>query len=81
MAPFYDGPLGIDMLVTSERNIHPCVEINLRDTMGRVAIDIQQRIISEDATELEIGFLRRLTSGGIFSPMHLLSTLRDIESN
>ena len=60
VAPFYDGPLGIDMLVTSERNIHPCVEINLRDTMGRVAIDIQQRIISEDATELEIGFLRRL---------------------
>lgn len=81
VAPFYDGPLGIDMLVTSERNIHPCVEINLRDTMGRVAIDIQQRIISEDATELEIGFLRRLTSRGIFSPMHLLSTLRDIESN
>lgn len=35
----YDGPLGIDMLVTSEGHIHPCIEINLRQTMGSILID------------------------------------------
>ncbi|MGN0237909.1 MAG: hypothetical protein ACI4AK_07500 [Lepagella sp.] len=34
IAPYYDGPLGIDMLITEDGNIHPCVEINLRHTMG-----------------------------------------------
>lgn len=81
VAQYYEGPLGIDMLVTEDRNINPCVEINLRDTMGRVAIDIQQRIVSQDATEFEVKCLRHLTAGGIFSPMSIISTLRDIESN
>lgn len=81
VAPYYEGPLGIDMLVTDEHNINPCVEINLRDTMGRVAIDIHHRIIADDATEKEVNYLKQLTLGGIFSPMSLLSKLRDIESN
>lgn len=34
----YEGPLGIDMMVLEDRSIVPCVEINLRMTMGRVAI-------------------------------------------
>jgi len=42
----YRGPLGVDMMVvrtasldgTSRRSIHPCVEINLRMTMGYVAL-------------------------------------------
>ena len=34
IAPFYSGPLGIDMLVTGSGAVHPCVEINLRHTMG-----------------------------------------------
>lgn len=33
----YVGPLGVDMLITP-RGIHPCVEINLRRTMGHVAV-------------------------------------------
>lgn len=33
----YTGPLGVDMMLTSE-GIHPCIEVNLRNTMGRVAI-------------------------------------------
>lgn len=37
IAPDYDGPLGIDMLITDEGNIHPCVEINLRHTMGMLS--------------------------------------------
>lgn len=34
IAPQYDGPLGIDMLVTAGGAVNPCVEINLRHTMG-----------------------------------------------
>ena len=44
IAPFYSGRLGIDMIADSEGNIRPCIEINLRNTMGHIAIDIQNRI-------------------------------------
>ena len=33
----YSGPLGIDMMLTPQ-GVHPCIEVNLRLTMGRVAI-------------------------------------------
>jgi len=33
----YVGPLGIDMMIAEEK-LHPCVEINLRRTMGHVAL-------------------------------------------
>ena len=41
--PHYAGPLGIDMMVVSRHGqqgflLHPCVEINLRRTMGHVAL-------------------------------------------
>lgn len=39
IAPCYYGPLGIDMLVTVAGLIHPCIEINLRNTMGSILID------------------------------------------
>lgn len=39
IAPYYYGPLGIDCLVDASGKINPCVEINLRLTMGRVEID------------------------------------------
>ena len=35
----YVGPFGIDMMITKE-GLHPCVEINLRRTMGHVALSI-----------------------------------------
>lgn len=35
----YRGPFGIDMMVVGER-VHPCVEINLRRTMGHVALSL-----------------------------------------
>ena len=38
MAPWYEGPVGVDMLVTSDGNLHPCIEINWRMTMGMVAV-------------------------------------------
>lgn len=38
IAPYYSGPLGIDMLVTDSGAINPCVEINLRHTMGMIEL-------------------------------------------
>lgn len=40
IAPYYNGPLGIDMLITTDGRINPCVEINLRMTMGHVALSL-----------------------------------------
>ena len=38
IANHYEGPLGIDMLVTQSGAINPCVEINLRQTMGMIGL-------------------------------------------
>lgn len=38
IAPEYEGPLGIDMLVTKSGVINPCVELNLRYTMGMIGL-------------------------------------------
>lgn len=40
IASDYDGPLGIDMLVTASGAVNPCVEINLRHTMGMLNLKI-----------------------------------------
>ena len=34
----YRGPFGIDMMVCDGHLLHPCVEINVRRTMGHVAL-------------------------------------------
>lgn len=39
----YRGPVGIDMLATSEGKVHPCVEINFRMNMGILALLLFQR--------------------------------------
>ena len=38
----YTGPLGIDMMVVEHHGVklHPCVEMNLRRTMGHVALSL-----------------------------------------
>lgn len=45
VAPHYQGPLGIDMMVVRQNDgalvLHPCIEINLRRTMGHVALALQ----------------------------------------
>lgn len=50
----YTGYLGVDMMVyTNERGevtIHPCVEINMRYTMGMVALRIFERFVASEAT-------------------------------
>jgi len=49
IAPFYSGMLGVDMFIFNDNNtlrIHPCVEINLRMTMGAVARIFFDRFVS-----------------------------------
>lgn len=48
VAPHYTGPVGIDMLVTPEGWVHPCVEINLRFTMGMVGLPFRHIADSPD---------------------------------
>ncbi|CDF21892.1 putative uncharacterized protein [Prevotella sp. CAG:617] len=45
VAPHYHGPLGIDMMAVDTPGgvrLHPCVEINLRRTMGWVALRLRR---------------------------------------
>lgn len=49
IAPHYDGILGVDMLTDTCGRIHPAVEINLRKTMGYVAIALSDRILPSGA--------------------------------
>ena len=42
VAPFYYGSLGIDMMVDKNGLIFPCIELNLRKTMGHVALRYEQ---------------------------------------
>ena len=47
IAPYYEGPLGIDMMFYKKENgtvsLNPCVEINLRMTMGMVTAAMGSR--------------------------------------
>lgn len=55
-APYYLGYIGVDMLIyrteTGAYAWHPCVEINMRYTMGLVALKLAQRWLSEQASGL-----------------------------
>ena len=46
IAPYYNGILGVDMLVTTNGCIHPSVEINLRKTMGYVALRLADTCVA-----------------------------------
>ena len=39
----YSGPLGVDMMVCERSLLNPCIEINLRRTMGHVALALTQQ--------------------------------------
>ena len=45
IAPFYDGYFGVDMMLGRNGYISPCVEINLRMTMGVVAHLLRERLL------------------------------------
>jgi hypothetical protein len=50
---YYQGPFGVDMMIVGHKTaplddapgvlLHPCVEINLRRTMGHVALSLSQQ--------------------------------------
>ena len=48
LTKYYEGPLGVDMLVYSDENnrlkINPCLEINVRSTMGQLALKLEKFI-------------------------------------
>lgn len=50
LLPAYVGPLGVDMMIVRSGDgalcVHPCVEVNLRMTMGHVAIKLSSRLSS-----------------------------------
>ena len=54
----YSGPLGVDCMIYSETGgelkINPCVEINCRYTMGRLALDLEHLVSSESDAELYV---------------------------
>ena len=46
----YKGPLGVDMMIVKdylagEYFLHPCVEVNLRRTMGHVALSLSSIMV------------------------------------
>ncbi len=47
VAPYYDGYFGVDMMLASDGMLVPCVEVNLRMTMGAVAVIWRDRYMSE----------------------------------
>lgn len=65
----YRGPLGIDMMLVrrtdGSKAIHPCVEINLRRTMGHVALQLAR--LSVPGEEL-LFTLRPVASAGNDTP-------------
>lgn len=56
IAPSYSGPLGFDMFLTNDGILNPCVEINLRRTMGHVALEISRIMVSDPYSEISSYF-------------------------
>ncbi len=50
--PYYSGPIGIDMYVTSDRKLRGCVEMNLRFTMGIIALFKEKKLNSLNGSKL-----------------------------
>ncbi len=45
IAPYYSGPVGVDMIIYgADRLICPTIEVNLRRTMGFVALSLYERL-------------------------------------
>lgn len=72
---FYNGWVGVDMMIhdnNGEAEIAPCIEINLRTTMGVVALKIAESRIFDDCSPATFRILDSHTSnisGADVSPM------------
>ena len=72
----YRGPFGIDMMVVSdggELRLHPCVELNLRRTMGHVALSFNMKD-TDARKEMQISF------DGNYH-LHIVSTNENVINN
>ena len=54
----YEGPFGVDMMVVRGNDqqhflLNPCVEINLRRTMGHVALALSEQVLSDHVMRVE----------------------------
>jgi hypothetical protein len=51
--PYYRGNIGVDMLIYQSENryfIHPCIEINMRKSMGYLALELQKNFLHPNST-------------------------------
>lgn len=72
----YRGPFGIDMMVVSDEGklkLHPCVELNLRRTMGHVALSFKMKD-TDPRKEMQISF------DGNYH-LHIVSTNENVINN
>ena len=61
----YEGPLGVDMMLCHEDGVlklHPCVEINLRHTMGTLALQLARFVAIGHLAEFKIRYDRSSAS-------------------
>ena len=66
----YCGPLGVDMMIVAREgsdgfSLHPCVEINLRRTMGHVALSLG-RLVNPDADDELVRVMRIVYEDNIY---------------
>ena len=53
----YLGPLGVDMMIVKSGEgvaIHPCVEVNVRRTMGMMALDLSSLVSESVAADFRL---------------------------
>lgn len=69
--PFYKGPLGIDMLIDENGTLNPFVELNLRNTMGHVAIKIQNLMKDKSWSDVldNITYLKEVKNNKTWRPV------------
>ena len=69
LLPHYQGPLGVDMMCvrTADHSLalHPCIEINLRNTMGRVALALRKRVPEKQTYIYQLQPVGKGTAGGM----------------
>lgn len=61
-------PLGIDMFITDKGSIHPCVEINLRRTMGHVALALNEQIRKSNNNDIRQELCKFVEDGTLKLP-------------
>lgn len=69
IAPHYDGWLGVDMLIYrnshGQEQIAPCIEINLRRTMGVAALHVNRRLGNSTPLSLTLSPVQGIRLNGI----------------